>query len=226
MSKDAPLLVVYTAILGQTRDTLRAPTIRPDPAGRRLRFYAFTDRSDAGVHPWVVCQAKHAIGTDPRRAARYIKTNPRLDLVHGAQYSLWLDGSHRLTCNPWDMVDRHLNAADVAIARHGERNCVYQELNACTRLRKDDPAVMYRQVEGYRESGYPAHHGLHETGAVLRRLTPASNAFSAAWSREIEMGSCRDQLSVDYAAWSCGVQIADLPGSGRASPYFDFFPHR
>ncbi len=227
---DTPLLVVYTAIFGQSLDRLRPPGLVADPHGRRVEFHAFTNRPDLVAFPWRVWQFSGqydpTVSQGPRRAARKIKTDPRLCQSHKADYTLWLDGSHRLTANPWDMVDRHLQDADVAIARHSDRNCVYQELQACLRMRKDDPKTMQAQIDRYRAAGYPEHNGLHETGAVLRRITPASDGFSLVWGREIRTGSCRDQLSVDYAAWYRGIKISTLPGSGRSSPYFEFFPHR
>lgn len=228
---DTPLLVVYTAIFGKIRDSLRSPSFDRDPDGRRVEFHCFTDQ-DVQAYPWKIWRLGMVVGQypvqDPRRAARRIKTDPgRLrEPFAKAQYSLWVDGSHVLKTNPWSMVDRHLQHADIAIAKHGERNCVYQEHHACSRMRKDNEAVMASQIERYRAAGYPEHNGLHETGIVLRRLNAATDLFNRTWSDEINAGSCRDQLSVDYAAWYRGMTIAPLPGSGRASPYFDFYPHR
>lgn len=229
-------LVVYTAIIGNTRDVPR-PIVAPRSDGsRETRFVCFTDAdrclpSQRGGWEMRPPYWEHA--TSSRRTARWHKVNAHLlfDRDGDCGFSLWHDGTHQLTIDPWWLVAIYLtggyehNDADLATFRHPDRDCVYAELDACLRLRKDDPAVMRDQVERYRAAGYPRHAGLFETSAVLRRHCPATQAFNDAWWAEIAAGSCRDQLSVNWAARRTNVQYSIMEGRRDRSPYFNFYPH-
>ena len=219
------LLVVYTAVFGDIPDRLRAPrALRPDPT---VRYVCFTDRPEPSrcAPPWELRESAwtHA---DPRRTARFHKVLSHR-AVPDAAYSLWLDGNLRLEIDPWTIVRRHLSSGiDVVTFKHAHRNCVYQELEACLRLDKDDAGAMRAQVEGYRIEGYPCYNGLAETTALVRREGPAVRELNEAWWREIERGSARDQLSFDYAAWKLGLDYGCLPASREDCPYFGFSRHR
>lgn len=221
----AERLVVYTAIFGAIPDALLAPAgFRRDPS---VEYFCFTDRPErvGGGSPWIARPPawSHA---DPRRSARFHKTQPHL-LFPDAGYSLWLDGNIQLASDPWAPIDAHLGSgADVAAFSHRLRDCLYEELEACIRLKKDDPEVMRRQVERYRSLGYPAHHGLAETGVLARRHSAPVAAFDQAWWDEISSGSVRDQISFPFVLWRQGLAFSPLRGETLRSPYVRYVRHR
>jgi hypothetical protein len=218
-------LVVYTAIFGDIPDRLQAPrTQRPDPT---VRYVCFTDcpESFRRVAPWEI-RAAAWTDADSRRTARFHKVLSHR-VVPDAGYSLWLDGNLGLEVDPWTIVRCHLSSGiDIATFKHAHRNCVYQELETCLRLDKDDAGAMRAQVERYRIEGYPRYNGLAETTAFARREGPAIREFNEAWWREIERGSARDQLSFDYVAWKLSLDYGWLPGVREDCPYFRFSRHR
>ena len=181
-------IAVVTAITGG-RDTLKQQG-RVEDADR----IAFLD-VEASCPGWTVRPACTA-SPDPVRNARNHKV-----LLHRwlpeAEYSLWIDGNVTLTCESRlsTLVERYLRDADLAVFRHRTRRCIYEEAAACIAKGKDDAAVIERQVERYREEGYPAFHGLAETSVVLRRHSREMKAFCELWWGEIARGSRRDQLS-------------------------------
>jgi hypothetical protein len=124
------------------------------------------------------------------------------------------------------MIDQLLDHRDLAMFEHMQRNCVYQELEACVKLKKDAVRVMRDQVNRYRRSGYPHNNGLAETTAVLRRHSAQVRDFNERWWAEIASGSQRDQLSVDFVCWKLGLRYAHLEGVRTRSPHFAWRNHR
>jgi hypothetical protein len=55
---------------------------------------------------------------------------------------------------------------------------------------------------------------------MLRRHTPAVNAFNEAWWDEIARGSKRDQLSFPYVARKVGLRYGTFPGTLLDNPLF------
>lgn len=216
-------LVVYTAIFGDIPDRLLPPRRAPDPG---VRWVCFTDRpgSFEGHGAWEL-RPPAWTHDDGRRAARHHKVLSHR-LFPEADVAVWHDGNIRLTVDPWRIVDRHLAGHELAAFRHSQRGCVYEELEACLALGKDDPERMRAQVARYRAEGYPERRGLSETGMLVRRHTPRVAAFNEAWWREIEGGSVRDQLSFDVTLWRVGLEPATMPGTSRKSPYLKYTRHR
>lgn len=216
--------VVFSAVLGEFPDVVRPVAAPPGPD---TLFVLFADLLDRPPDGWQLRRPLYE-HRDPRRAARWHKINAHRSLAEFAPaFSLWHDGSHTLTADPQTLLDRHLpGGVDFAAFRHPERTCVYEELAACRKLKKDDPAVMTAQAARYRAEGYPAHAGLFETACVLRRHTPAVAAFEDLWWAQVAGGSVRDQLSVNYAAARAGLKTGVVPGHRSQSPYFRFVAHR
>lgn len=214
------MIVVYTAIFGTIPDEL----YRPVYEGEGVEYHAYVDRVRGSRHGWQL-RPKHFTADDPRRQARQHKLLSH-ELYPEAEYTLWLDGCLSPLCDPRQLVDQYLGEHDICVFRHMQRNCVYQELEACLQLRKDDPQVMRRQVNTYRREGYPYNRGLAETTAVLRRHSPQVKALNEAWWRELVTGSVRDQLSFDVVCWRLGVPYATFDGTRTRCPHYKWRPHR
>ena len=215
-------MVVYTAITAGF-DLLRepAPAIL-DPA---IQFRAFLD-SRRRSRVWRARPAC-SVWPDPRLNAKYHKVLAHLCLPREA-VSLWIDGNIEI-CPPVSLAalaDRYLRGADMAVFRHRQRTCIYQEAIYCLHQRLDKPAVIRRQVFRYTREGFPANHGLAECSVLLRRHTPAVREFNEFWWREIQAGSIRDQISFPYVAWKTGIKINYFPGTVRDGTPFLRRPHR
>lgn len=224
-TRESGTLVVYTAIFGSIPDRLRPPGRARRDAG--IRFVCFTDRADGRPTEgsWELRRPEWS-HPDPRRAARYHKILSHV-LFPDADYSIWHDGNIQLVVDPWRLVERlQPGGIEVASFKHRDRNCVYEELEACIRLDKDGVERMSRQVAGYRDAGYPEQNGLAETGVLVRRHSERVRELNQAWWREIENGSVRDQLSFDFVRWRLGIPQSYLPGQSIRSPYVRYTRHR
>lgn len=161
-----------------------------------------------------------------RRTARWHKINSHVLFPHHRN-SIWLDGSQRMRqikpCH--EFVDRILPGYEIATFKHPDRTCVYQELQACKKLKKDNALLMEQQIQQYRSEGYPAFNGMVETACVVRRNYPGVIEFNSLWWEQLRKHSLRDQLSFNYVAWKLNVNYGRIPGCRVKSPFFDFVPH-
>jgi hypothetical protein len=207
--------VVFTAAFG-TRDRLDDPG--PVPSG--WEAFCF---SDVQTHPrWRVVHVESPF-PDPGRSAKVFKIVPHR-VFPDALYSLWLDANISLACDLKLLVERELANCDLALHRHPERDCVYEEVLACIRQERDDPAIMCAQVLRYALDGYPRHAGLTANGVLLRRHSEPIMKFSERWWREIDQGSWRDQLSFGYLARKLGVRYALFDSNYWTGPLFAYRP--
>jgi hypothetical protein len=207
--------VVYTAIT-PGYDALASP---PPLWQRAADFVAFTDglRSAPG---WAV-RPLYRRFRDPCRNAKIHKLLPH-EYFPKAEYSLWLDGSILITATlplaQW--ADAYLREHDLAVFKHPNRTCIYEEAMYCLRRKLDRRDLIDRQMQQYFEDGYPPKNGLAECTILLRRHTPAIRRFNEAWYAEIKAHSRRDQLSFNYVARKLGLHYAFLPGTVSNNPHF------
>jgi hypothetical protein len=219
--------IVYTAIFGDIADTLYRPRQPEDECCDvpSTTFMAFTDQLDkpAKVAGWDMVQVS---ASQPRIHARRLKVLAHQTLPTDVKYSLWVDGCLTPVELPHLLIDRFLGDVDICVFEHSQRGCVYKELEACLRLKKDSASLMRQQLSRYRSEGYPYDNGLAETTAVLRRHTEDIEFFNKAWWKEIVNGSVRDQLSFNYVAWKLGIRYNTFEGTRVESPHFIWRSHK
>ena len=228
-------VLVYSCITGNYDNAVRAVLSQTGVADPRVGYVLYTDtknQSTAGSLAdlkngfWITRPLLWRHPLCARRTARWHKINSHLLDVR-APVTVWIDGSHRVRPD-LDVVSFATDAlriADLATFQHPERTCVYQELEACKRYRKDNPILMSSQVERYRSEGYPAYAGMVETCCVVRRDTEGVRQFNTAWWQQIESGSYRDQLSFNYVARKRDFLYGILPGHRTSSKFFEYVGH-
>ncbi len=200
VSEKVERIAVYTAVSGGY-DKLKAPeVIAPD-----CDYFVFSDFPVVSeVWQWRPLPYADA---DPTRSARFIKLHPHL-LFEDYELSIWLDANLQIL---GDIVEfrQDLPAQDcVATWQHPHRACVYEEVETCLELLKDNPDFIKPQIDRYRAEGFPAGRGLFETSVLVRRHhDPRCIKLMRHWWGEILAGSRRDQLSLTYAAWKSDVEV-------------------
>lgn len=221
-------IVVYSCVTGgydNVKETLLSnmPELDCEAA-----FVLFADRKITAEQDslWQILPLHCEDAFCQRRTARWHKVNSHV-LFPYADITVWVDGSQafkpiRLFA---DLIEPHLQH-NIATFKHPVRNCVYQELNACIRYRKDNETLMRQQIEKYKAEGYPVYNGMVETACVIRKNTPEISAFNKAWWAEISKHSFRDQLSFNYVAHKTNTAYSCISGHREASPYFTFTSHK
>jgi hypothetical protein len=161
---------------------------------------------------------------DSNRLAKAFKVLPHRYFPN-YDVSVWIDGSIQIVGELEGIIKVALTGQDISFFRHYERNCIYEEVKACVKQRKDDPKTMHKQIQRYKKAGYPDNHGLIMGGVIIRRHNKAAvKKAMECWWTEINNGSKRDQLSFNYIAWreSLKFQYIQYP---RMRRYFKRHAH-
>ncbi len=196
--------VVYTAVTNNY-DYLKPFTQKDMP------FVAFVD-NETNCNGWKIREC-HKEFEDPNRNAKIHKI-----LCHkyfpDKEFSLWIDASIKIKFH-WSMksfFENYLSDCDMAVFKHSERNCVYEEANKCCEYKLDDPEIIKKQMAKYKQLKVPEKQGLSECSVILRKHNEKVKLFNEIWWQEICQGSRRDQLSFDFAVKKSGVNCKYFPG--------------
>jgi GT2 family glycosyltransferase len=205
-------VVVYTAITG-SYETPVAHEIYDD----NVKYVLYADRKldDRGF--WALKEAPR-IARDPLLRARLIKASPDR-LFQRSEIAIWVDGNVVLRKSLEQYIDLARRHPEIPIfgIPHPLRNCAYQEAEEVVAAGKAPQHVVDRQMEKYRRKGFPVGQGLIETNLLIFNLEhPRVSDFLAEWRRELEQESRRDQLSINYALWKCGLDWLPIMEEGRS----------
>ena len=217
-------IAIFSAIVGG----YDAPVLHEvlDP---QIDYFLFTDRDLPDMGFWKLRNIDY-YHPDPVRRARWVKTHAHR-LLSGYDIAIWID-ANVLIRGPLDryigLVERNLEVCLFGIP-HPHRHCMYEEAASLEEIRKDLPERIARQVEEYKQAGFPAREGLIETNFLLvNLLNPDIDRLMRAWWGGIVRFSHRDQLSVNFALWSTGTKwqpIFSENQSLRSHKDFAYFGH-
>jgi len=222
--KTKPRIAVYTAITNQYNALLN-PTYR-DPD---IDYYCFSDQTlwNRLVNNTVWKTLPFPEPTlDPVRKCRMVKTLPHRFFA-GYDYSVWVDGSIDIIDDVRKLIEQY-DRPSMLCFKHPLRSCIYVEGQACIDVGKDDPETITRQLDGYRQQGFPEQAGLIESNALVRRHNdPDLVEVMEDWWHEIKTRSRRDQLSLPYVLRKHDYQVT-LMGEDNVtgpSPFFRLRMH-
>jgi hypothetical protein len=195
---------VYTFIFGDY-DNLKTPTIITPG----WDYICFTDDPTLRSDVWDVRLSPRDRDDQQLENKRYAVKHMILfhHYLKGYDLSLSMGAQVELNCNLDDLMREYFRDGDeMMICRHKERNCIYDEAEACKAWLLDDPARIDAHMQRYRAIGYPAHNGLYANCIIARRHDRAGvRAMCEVWWDEYRRGAIRDQLSLNYAIWKSGA---------------------
>lgn len=211
--------VVYTAIF-EDYDVLLDPR---EPADG-LDYVCFTDREEVGSDMWQPVHLDEDL--PPSLKNRKVKLLPH-QYLDEYDYSIYIDGNVQIMGDITELLDRYLVDHDFACPRHHEHICVYKEAESLIEQGKADASEIQRQVDRYREEGFPANYGLSEHNLLLRHHSdPDVKELMEAWWDEFRAGVSRDQLSLPYLAWKHDYEYELIDENPRLpSKYFRLHSH-
>lgn len=190
-------IVIYTAIIGEY-DRL----IEPKYIDQNCDYICFTDNKNLTSNIWkirVIDESEKE--KEETKTARKYKILPHRYLKE-YKYSVWIDGNFEIVGSVRKYISTYLKDADILCIKHPERNCIYEEVQACINLKKDDENIMSNQVDSYFRQGYPEDNGLIVSSILFRKHNKRSMKFlMEQWWEEVSNKSRRDQLSFDYIFW-------------------------
>ena len=212
--------VVYTAVFGSYDNV---PAVNPK---WDCFFICFTDNPGIVSNGWKIETVK-LHGENPTDANRRYKI-----LAHhffpNYDQSLYVDGNIKILNDPSILFEQYLDTSSLALPKHQERNCLYEEANHCLVDGKIDEIAMNRQLEKYASENFPKNYGLTENGVMLRNHNNKKIIKAMElWWEEYFNGTKRDQISLQYVLWKFEINYREIIEGPRVSnKYFSIKLHK
>ena len=212
-------IVVYSAIMGG-HDHLKSQPRHPT-----VDFVCFTDNPRLNHPQWNVVHISNQ-GLPNRLSAKRMKMCPDR-WVRPWTHSIWIDASVQIkTPAFYDVCVAELQRYGIAMFRHPDRDCIYDEAEISMSMAKYEPQAIERQIRRLRSTGFPAHAGLWACGIIGRRSGHASiAALGRAWLTECFRSSPQDQISLPPLLNAVGLDPGTIPGNLWSNDLIEVHPH-
>lgn len=213
-------ICIYTAVSAGC-DAIRQPLfVNPE-----IDFFVFCDNEEQPISPpWQRLPMDFYL-RNPRVSSRYYKLLPH-KFFESYDISMWIDASFLIKKDPAALIYSCLKDNDMAFLKHPDRNCIYKEAKVVVEKRLEYEATVIKQMERYKQEGYPAGNGLIFGGIILRRHNKVQVIkIMEDWWHEVSHYSQRDQLSANYVIWKNRASYAIIPGKQWRHNYFKYFRH-
>lgn len=178
-----------------------------------------------------VTAPREGIEGNDRMQALYYKCNLS-DQGGYTDVCIWLDGKVQVQSADFiEQIIAALGENDIAVLKHHERNCIYQEVDHIEHcMKKGNQYLLTRykdkpirkQVEAYRYFGYPANNGLHDCCIIAMRNNHVMHKVCNDWWRDVYKCNGFDQVALQYHCWLYAVPIQSIvfkPGSFSDIPH-------
>lgn len=207
-------LVVYTALFGDYDDL-----IDPREHYEGCDFVCFTDQKNLTSDIWEIRFIEKS-DLPPNMMNRKYKILPHMFLSE-YEWSLYVDSNIFIKGNPLDLANKYLTTHDMAIPKHFDRVCIYDEAKECVILGKAKHDETKKQMDTYKKEGFPKNFGLGENNIIFRKHN-CGNVIKLMndWWKEINTKTQRDQLSLAYVFWINGRKFTYMDESARGGTFF------
>lgn len=209
--------VIYTCITG-SYELLDDPFV----LSPGYDYVCFTNYDKIKSNIWKIRPIPEELNTLTEvKKQRCIKINPHKYLPE-YNFSIWVDGSVKLKKDANEFVHNNCKNAHIFIPSHPVRKCIYEEMTACIKQKKDTEQHIAPQKAKYTNEGFPKNYGLVQSNIVMRyHNEPDCIKLMNTWWEEVKNGSHRDQLSFDYARWkNQDVKVVFLDKATCKTDYF------
>ena len=147
-------------------------------------------------------------------------------LLSDYDYSVWVDGKIVIKNSITDYINQYGGSCPILCFNHYSNNCVYEEYELCGKMKKDSIDVMRKQIDRYRQEGYPENHGMVDSCVLVRELHDDKlNQVMDTWWNEVRNESFRDQLSFNYSFWKNDFVYDTVPLFVYMNDYFTTRDH-
>ena len=200
--------VVFTAMLGNY-ESLNEIEVAKDST---CLFYCFTDNPELKSETWEILHISPAVPGDSARSSRAVKMLGHKDFPPDTR-SLYIDNTVKLLADPTEILDSWLANGPLAFMEHTKRRSVRREFLACSAYGLDDPDVIYRQFQYYKEI-YPEilDQKPFWGGMIARISNSVVDKFMDEWFFHNTKFSRRDQLAINASSHISGTRIATVDG--------------
>lgn len=210
-SKKQPKIIYFTAIFGWY-DNLKDPK----QVNKNAKYICFCDRytkrklkNKCKVWKFKVVEPKQKT---LRRENRYWKINSHITLKnYNYDISVYVDGRFQIWQDFTPKLERWLGNNHFALETITSINCSYTQAENYMKKNVCDKHLATKQIEFYKEEGFPKHYGLTANYFIIRRNSRRVNNVNKRWWKQIENFCTRDQVSFMYSLWKEGESYSPLP---------------
>lgn len=222
---------VYTVLFGP-----HAPRSLDNPPAQGstelMRYVVFTDKGPESLEIGDRWEVRHVVNPlPPQAAARHYKMHPELVAREEDFCTIWMDATFVWRQSPDEFVDRAI-ARNYVIAgfKHPDRHRIVDEGAEIARCGLAPEAQVLAQIRAYQAFGFDTQGdpltALTTTGLLLRRCTDRVGQFNKLWAQQIHRFTLRDQMSIDFCAWSMKIPIGHMEGNYRENPFARYLSAR
>ena len=205
--------VVYTANFGNY-DLI--PKIK---AEWNCDFICFTDNPNFSSPGWKIVVV-HIDDESASVVNRRYKILPHIYL-NEYELSLYVDGNINIVNDPTELFEKYLATNVMAIPKHQDRTCAYEESIICINTSLANKEVTEKQMLRYKAEGFPANFGMTENNIIFRQHNDKTLILLMNnWWTEYCNGGKRDQLSLPFLIWKSGVKVLECTEGPRVSNKF------
>lgn len=197
-------ICVYTCITGDY-DNLR----EIENMEKGIDYLCFTNNKKIKSKTWKIIYIEDKNLTNTK-LARKIKILGN-DLINKYKISIWIDGNLYFKKSIHKFLETYaLNTdANFISFKHHERNCIYEEINACYQCKKEEKQNLIKIKEFYEKENYPKNNGLVETGVIIRKNgDELVTKTMEMWFEHVLNYSKRDQLSFNYCVYKTKMNVS------------------
>jgi len=189
--------VIYTCLTGGY-DVLEDPKV----VSEDFNYICYTDDDTLTSDIWEFRKIPEKLsGLSNQLKNRYIKINAH-EFFPDYDLSIYIDSNVELKKDVNELLNKYCGDGDVFFYKHPSRKCIYDEMDAVLRIKKDKPENVNPQRERYKKEGYPEKNGLSQNNIIIRRHnTENCKKLMTTWWEELGRGSYRDQLCLFYVLW-------------------------
>ena len=183
-------LAVYSVLTGDY-DDVHEMLYKEDG----VDFLLFTNNPSLKSKTWQVVMVESDL--DDVLLSREIKMFPEKFLGSYYDMSIYVDAKIEIYGELSELT-RYLGVGkSFAVSRHGQRNNVKEEIEACVNMKGVDKNLAQKQYERYIQEGFHDDPPLLECGCLVRRHDDRELwRLMQAWFEEFKGGIRRDQLSL------------------------------
>jgi len=163
--------------------------------------------------------------------SRYPKLNPHR-VLKDYDTSIYIDSNIKILTNSLEFRANELIQSNVklSIAKHPERNCIYEEAKICLNDMLDKRTRIIKHIDFLESEGFPKNYGLYENNIIYRiHNDPTIRKMDEAWWDLYNTFSRRDQLSLAYILWKYNIDCTPLFPENfniRFSSDFKYLKHK
>lgn len=203
--KNSNKIIIYSALFGNY------DTIKPIKRQKNFDYVLFTDINIKDKTDWTILKIPAIVNNlkmNIVKKQRFIKLHPHL-FFKNYELSIYVDTTFIIFGNMTEFLERLITPKfDIYIFEHPWRNCIYSEILAVLKYKKDKRNSVLNIKNRYKKSKFPSKIGLSENCLIVRRHNKKKCIYLMEnWWKEIKNYSKRDQLSLNYVLWKTGIKI-------------------